>query len=243
MGIFQRLVVGSETRARVVPYLLFAALTLLQGSLGPSSPYWIYLGKTLLGVLLILWMWPVVREMRWAWSWEAIGVGVLVFFIWVGADPHYLQAHELARTLGPWADRLGLGALFQAETGKAWNPHVAFGEDSVLAWGFLSVRLLGSTLVVPPLEEVFFRSFLYRYLARHRFLDMSLAEVRWIPFVTVAVIFGVGHHQWLAGILCGLAYQWLTCRRGRLGEAMTAHAVTNFLLAIWVIGRGQWQFW
>ena len=51
------------------------------------------------------------------------------------------------------------------------------------------------------------------------------------------------HREWLAGILCGFAYQGLVCWKKRLGDAMTAHAITNFLLALWVVGRGAWKFW
>ncbi|MBT5706854.1 MAG: CPBP family intramembrane metalloprotease, partial [Verrucomicrobia bacterium] len=58
-----------------------------------------------------------------------------------------------------------------------------------------------------------------------------------------STIFAVEHNQWLSGLICGLAFQWLVIRKGRLGDAMTAHAITNFLLALWVVGRGAWQFW
>jgi CAAX prenyl protease-like protein len=57
------------------------------------------------------------------------------------------------------------------------------------------------------------------------------------------VIFGFEHTQWLAGILCGFAYQGLVCRKKRLGDALTAHAITNGLLGLWIIWKGAWQFW
>jgi CAAX prenyl protease-like protein len=105
------------------------------------------------------------------------------------------------------------------------------------------VRILGSSLVVPPIEEAFYRSFLYRYLAKANFLDLPLDRLVPGPFLGTAAIFGFSHNEWLAGILCGLAYQWLVLRRGRLGDAMTAHGITNFLLGVWVVSRGQWNFW
>jgi CAAX protease family protein len=49
--------------------------------------------------------------------------------------------------------------------------------------------------------------------------------------------------RWVAGIFCGLVYQWLVIRKGRLGDAMAAHAITNFLLGLWVIWRPAWNFW
>ena len=45
------------------------------------------------------------------------------------------------------------------------------------------------------------------------------------------------------GILCGFAFQGLVCWKKRLGDAMTAHAITNGLLGLWVVWRGAWHFW
>jgi len=124
-----------------------------------------------------------------------------------------------------------------------WNPFAQFGAKSALSWFFVAMRLLGSSLVVPPLEEVFFRSFLYRYLVRPDFRSVSLAMFAPLPFLITAVVFGLEHEQWLAGILCAFAYQGLVCWKGRLGDAITAHAITNALLGLWVVGRNAWQFW
>jgi len=49
--------------------------------------------------------------------------------------------------------------------------------------------------------------------------------------------------RWIPGILCGLAFQGLVVRKNRLGDAMTAHAITNFLLGIWIVWRHAWTFW
>src|SRR5262249_45354781 len=103
--------------------------------------------------------------------------------------------------------------------------------------------IAGSTLIVPPLEEVFYRSFLYRYLIRPDIQAVSLHAFRMHSFIITSVLFGVSHQEWMAGILCGAAYQGLVCWCGRLGDAMTAHAITNFLLGVWVVWRGEWHFW
>jgi hypothetical protein len=99
------------------------------------------------------------------------------------------------------------------------------------------------TIVVPPLEEVFYRSFLYRYLASQNFLAIPLNKFLPFPFFATAIVFGFSHNEWLAGILCGMAYQWLVLRKNRLGDAMTAHAITNFLLGAWIVWKHAWNFW
>jgi hypothetical protein len=84
---------------------------------------------------------------------------------------------------------------------------------------------------------------LYRFVAKANFLDVPLNRFLPVPFFVTAGLFGLEHTQWLAGILCGLTFQWLVLRKNRLGDAMTAHAITNLLLGIWVIWQGAWNFW
>jgi CAAX protease family protein len=212
----------SPIAPRAAPYLIFLALTACQGRFGETSTYWFYFAKTLAGVWLVWEMRPFVSEMRWAISWEAIVVGVAIFAIWVGLNPFYPK-------------------FFKA--GATGNPFDTFGKNSALGWFFVVVHILGMTFIVPPLEEVFFRSFLYRYVAKQNFLSMPLSQFLPLPFFATALVFGLGHNEWLAGILCGMAFQWLVLRKNRLGDAMTAHAMTNFLLGVWIVWQGAWHFW
>ena len=226
---------GSPTLVRVAPFIIFVLLTAAQGKLGEDSRYWLYLAKTIVGIWLLWEMWPYVKEMRWAFSWEAVVVGVGVFAVWVGITGSWATQDSV------WV-KLGISHA-PAVTPKPWNPLVQFGGNASLAWLFIVVRILGSTLVVPPLEEAFYRSFLYRYIAKPDFMSVPLNQFLPKPFAATALIFGLSHNEWIAGIFCGLAYQWLVIRKNRLGDAMTAHAITNCLLGGWVIWRGAWNFW
>jgi len=129
------------------------------------------------------------------------------------------------------------------KNGSVWNPNLQFGENSTLALVFIATRIFGSTFIVPPLEEVFYRSFLYRYIANQNFLSVPFNKFLPLPFFATAIIFGLSHNEWLAGILCGAAFQWLVLRKNRLGDAMTAHAITNFLLGVWIVWKHDWHFW
>lgn len=225
----------SPVRARVVPFLVFLVLTACQGLFGDASRYWFYLAKTLVGAGLIWAMRPLVSEMRWKLSWQAAAVGAAVFVVWVGVSGEWTTQPSVWAKLG-WAKPA-------SGPPKLWNPHLQFGNGTALAWLFVVTRIAGSALVVPPLEEVFYRSFLYRYLAKSDFQSLPLACFAWAPLLLTALIFGFVHREWLAGILCGFAYQGLVIWKKRLGDAMTAHAITNFLLGLWVVWKGAWQFW
>ncbi len=213
----------SPEYARLGPMVVFCALTALQGRLGPGSEYWVYLFKTVVGAWMVWDLRPCLEEMRWKLSLEAVVAGVGVFAIWVGLDGHYPRLAALP---------------------AGWDPLGHFGKGSGLGWLFVGVRMAGSSLVVPPIEEVFYRSLVYRSLVARRFQSVAFDEFRLLPLMVTAGVFGLAHpDRWLAGLLCGLAYQGLVLRKNRLGDAMTAHAITNALLGMWIVRTGQWHYW
>ena len=179
--------------ARVAPFIAFLVLTFGQSVGSDSGRYWLYLAKTILGGWMLWAVRPVVEEMRWKLSLSAVVVGVAMFAIWVGLDDLLV--------------RLGLPNSYPKLNVSAtpWNPFARFGEGSAAGWFFVVVRIAGSTWIVPPLEEVFFRSFLYRYVARADFRSVPLGLFAWKPFLIVSVIFGSEHREWLAGLFCGFA--------------------------------------
>jgi CAAX prenyl protease-like protein len=222
---------SSPLTARVVPFVIFLVITFAQDWFGSTGRYWLYFVKTLVGAWMLWAVWPVVTEMRWKLSWQAIAVGIGVFVMWVGLDNLLVK--------------IGLPNSYPKLTvsSSTWNPNDTFGAGSAMAWFFIVVRICGASLVVPMLEEVFFRSFLYRYVIKADFLSVSLGSFVLRSFVITSLLFGFEHREWLAGVLCGFAYQGLACRMNRLGDAITAHAITNFLLGLWVVSRGAWEFW
>lgn len=226
---------SSPALPRVLPFAIFLGLTAAQGLFGEAGRYWIYAAKTFLGAIILWQVWPLVTEMRWRLGVAGIVTGVVVFALWVGLDSIVPNQQKL------WV-QLGLSKP-PAVPAVPWNPFAQFGEASALGWFFVVVRIAGTTLVVPPIEEAFYRSFLYRWIESPDFQSQSLGQFAWKPFLLTALIFGFAHNEWLAGILCAAAYQGLVCLRKNLGEAMTAHAVTNLLLGVYVVVRGQWQFW
>ena len=220
---------ASPLLARVLPFVVFLALTSCQGSLGTESHFWVYLAKCVVGVWLIRVTWPLVSEMRWVISFEALLAGTLVFILWVTLDVPYTKF---------------------SQPDDSWNLQKQFAAAPVMVWVFAGVRIAGSTLLVPMLEEVFYRSFLYRYILAPNWMFTAHSSFAVKPFLITSIVFGFTHQHWLAGIACGIIYQLLVIRTNRIGDAITAHAVTNLLLGVWVITQGlgyadesQWHFW
>ena len=106
------------------------------------------------------------------------------------------------------------------------------------------MRVLGFVVVVPVIEELAFRGYLLRRLTHADFLSVSLRQFNWFAFLASSVLFGCLHgERWIAGTLAGMAYALAAYRRGRLGDAIAAHATTNALLAIYVLATGTWSLW
>jgi CAAX prenyl protease-like protein len=213
---------NSPVVARVAPFAVFALFTIVQIRLGEAGQYLVYTLKTLAGAGMLWLVWRQVREMRWNFSWEAVAAGIAVWAIWVGLEGRYPLILQRAGT---------------------FNPPRTLGSDSTLAWMFVGIRLAGSSLVVPLVEEVFYRSFLYRLAIRSDFLGVPLNRFDWKAFLFVGTIFGLQHFEWLPGILCAFVYQALVIKKNRLGDAVTAHGITNLMLGVWVVWRDAWYFW
>ena len=220
---------ASPFLSRVLPFFVFLLLTSCQGSFGPESHFWVYLAKCIVGAWMIWTTWPLVSEMRWTISFEALLAGTLVFILWVAMDVPYPKF---------------------SQPDESWNLYEHFGPASMMVWLFAGVRIAGSTLLVPMLEEVFYRSFLYRYILAPNWMFIEHNSFAVKPFLITSIVFGITHQHWLAGIICGMIYQFLVIRTNRVGDAITAHAVTNLLLGVWVITQGfgyakepQWHLW
>jgi CAAX prenyl protease-like protein len=234
MGAFLRRICHTPLSARVIPFAVFYALTLCQGRFGQNSQYWFYAGKTVVGLWMVWSLRSVWAEMEWRWSWEGVVAGVAVIALWIGLDGHYPGLNQL----------LGSSPAKPASpTFADWNVWRDFGRGSLFGWGIVAVRIFGSSVVVPPLEEIFYRSFLYRYVVRSDFQSLPLTTHNWRALVMTAGIFAFSHNEWLPGLLCGLAFQGLVCWKGRLGDAVAAHATANFLLGVWVVWKEAWNFW
>ena len=93
------------------------------------------------------------------------------------------------------------------------------------------------------MEELFWRSFLLRWIDSPDFDSVDPAHISWRGFVVTVILFGFEHNLWLAGIVAGAAYSILYVRYRNLWAPILAHAVTNGVLGLWIISTGNWTYW
>jgi hypothetical protein len=113
-----------------------------------------------------------------------------------------------------------------------------------MLWTFLAFRLLGPVLVVPFMEEYFWRDFLWRTIcAPNNFKLAEIGEWDWKSFVIVTLAFAGVHIQWITAIVWGSIIAVLLVRTRSLGACIIAHALTNLLLGAYVLYARDWAFW
>ena len=201
----------------VAPFAVFLLLTELARWV-PGSQLWMYPVKTVLAALLLFYFWRTYDEITLKFSQLALMVGVIAFVLWI---PLY-------------------GGFLLLSKPEVVNPYDLAGQWAI-PW--IIVRLLGSTLVVSVMEELFWRSFLLRYLINPDFRQVPIGTFTWASLDISVALFGAEHNQWFAGIVAGLLYTLLLYRTTSLFDCIVAHAVTNFLLGLYVLWFQQWQYW
>lgn len=89
-------------------------------------------------------------------------------------------------------------------------------------------RLLGTVLLVPVIEELFFRAYVLERIAG------GPAAAPWRPLaglVVSSLLFAALHDRWLAGLLAGAAFGLLYLRSRQPGGAVQAHMLANAIIA------------
>jgi exosortase E/protease (VPEID-CTERM system) len=156
----------------------------------------------------------------WPPSWHAPVIGAVAFGLWWILIP---QRPE------------GDVRLFRSEI-NALSP--------LAAAGWLSLRVIGSCVIVPIAEELAFRAFLLRRLIAADFLEVPKTQLTVVSFLVSSLAFGLLHaHDWLAATIAGAAYALAQRARGRTSDAVIAHAVTNLLIALAALLLGAYWLW
>jgi len=221
---------------RILPFALFMGFIGIQqgvewllgrGLLSLTSEQLLYLYPVkalLVGSLLVI-LFRHYQELRfrdllhWKPTLASILLGLAVFVLWINMDWQFA-------TVG---------------SGPGFDPTQVAVETNRNVLIFF--RFFGAVLVVPVMEELFWRSFLLRYLIKADFAEVTIGAFTWGSFAIASVLFGLEHNLILAGMMAGVAYNLLLYRTKSLSQCVLAHGVTNLALGLYVLQTGNWQFW
>ena len=218
----------SSIFVRSLPFGLYIALLVLEDLLPDWAPgfdvRWLYPLKAGLVALALVVLWRHFTELKsWGLSWGhlllSLAVGIVVLALWVNLDA---------------------GWMLMGEVSGGYVPTDTYGR---IDWMLVAFRIAGAALVVPIMEELFWRSFLQRWVQQADFLALDPARISIKALLIASALFALEHLQWFAGLLAGLAYGWLYIRTRNLWSPIVAHSVTNGGLGAYVVATEQWSFW
>lgn len=214
----------------VLPMAVFLGLLALNGLLKKlgdafwlkSAEYWLYPLQTLVCAGILIWFWQEYDFRRPKRVWFATAVALLVLAIWIAPQAFFAVAPRL----------------------DGFNPDT-FGSQPSVYWGTVAMRFVRLVIIVPLVEEIFWRGFLLRYLINDSFERVPIGSFRSLSFgvVTLAFTFSHSSPDWIAAFIAGALYNCVAYYTKSLSSCVLAHAITNGLLGIWIMRTGQWGFW
>lgn len=211
----------------VLPFLLFIALLMAQDQLAALGRLEFPLRVAILTAALVVLSRHVI-DFRVHHAGASVAVGLGVFAIWIAPDLLFPGYRETA--------------LFQNSITGQLRSSVpdALRTDSLV----LTFRTLRAVVLVPIIEELFWRAWLLRWLINPDFEKVRLGAYTASSFLLCALLFASEHGPfWDVGLAAGLIYNAWMIRTRSLGDCILAHAVTNGALCAYVIATGAWQYW
>lgn len=217
--------------ARIIPFATFISFIVLESVAGEwlrskgLDTRWLYGARAVVVGILLLVLWQHYTELHIFSDITirqlliATGTGIIVFILWINLDHSWATVGE--------------------STG--FDPTLPQGEG--LDWTLVFLRLLGLAIIVPVMEELFWRSYLLRRIDSRNFLHHDPRKAGFYAIAISTVLFASEHHQWFAGLIAGLAYTLVYMHGRNLWLPIISHAVTNAALGWWILVTDQWQFW
>ncbi len=151
----------------------------------------------------------------------AVSLGLVVWGLWIGLDGLYPSIPLMGRRIG--FDPTSLAPIPRSL--------------------FMVVRLLGLVVLVPLIEELFWRSFLIRWLIDPDFQQVPIGRVTMVAGGLSSVFFALVHPEWLPALLTGLLWAWLLRQTRSVTACVVSHATANLALGVYILMAGAWQFW
>lgn len=211
----------NPTAAYLIPFAAILAASLIAAAtVGEAKFEWLY-PLRLFAAAGALWFYRRrYAELNWRCDWIAPLIGAVVFVLWIALD----------RGANPAADNQFSATLMASPmiTRSTW----------------ITLRVLAAIVTVPLAEELAFRGFLLRRLVAADFESVSFRSYTWFALLASSLVFGLLHGgYWIPGTSAGILLAFAAIRRGRIGDAVVAHATANALLAVYVLTYHKWHLW
>jgi CAAX prenyl protease-like protein len=207
-----------------VTFLLFLAIfPKLPISPAVESPVRVLI----LGVVCVV-CWPRELPTVPRFWFASAAVGVAVFGLWIAPElliPGYRDLPLFSNSI-------------------AGHVHSSMPVNALRSGWVLGWRTARAVVIVPVVEELFWRAWLMRWLIRTDFRTVPLGAYAPLAFWATAILFASEHGPyWDVGLVTGVIYNAWMIRSKSVADCVLMHAVTNGALSAYVMLAHQWQYW
>lgn len=171
-----------------------------------ADPSNAYPARALAMLVVIGLVWQYFKTLPWRLDPLAISTGVFIAVYWIAFSDPPQEAPAYA------------------EAGALW----------AVIW--IVSRVVGTTLFVPLIEEVFFRGYLMDRIGPKESARWRIA----LSVIVTTALFAALHDRWIEAAVAGALFAWLKLRRDNISDPIIAHIVANGLIAGWAIMSGNW---
>jgi len=223
----------SVTAAHVLPLAVFMLLNLVPG--------WLRIENSELP-------WYQQAPEHWLYPAQTFFVGALLLF--------FAKHYRLAPWRGlDWALPLGvLGiAFWVAPVGLGWAERLDGFNPEILAqwpqWQLAAIvmRFVRMVVVVPLIEELFWRGFLMRYVRTGdgTWPQIPFGSHSWKVYGIVTLLVMLAHDpaDYAVAFIWGSLVYFVAVRTKSLGACVLMHALANLLLGFYILETRHWGFW
>ncbi|HEX8280519.1 MAG TPA: CAAX prenyl protease-related protein, partial [Chthoniobacterales bacterium] len=197
----------SKLAAYTVPMAVFigalglvSLLKMIGGAFWLSSPeYWVYPVQTLACAALLIWFWRRYDFHRLSGVLFTVAVALIVFGLWIAPQAFF---------------------GFPART-DGFNPETLAAQPAAY-WATVLLRFLRLVIVVPLVEEIFWRGFLLRYFINEKFDQVPFGTFTGLSFAVVTAGFTFAHSSadWIAAAITGALYNLIAYRTKSLSSCV-----------------------
>lgn len=242
---------ASPMAAHVVPllgFMLFTELAALIRIGNPELPWyrsapehWVYPLQCLV-IGMILWFCRRHYTLTpWRGLWLAAALGAAGIAIWITPGSLYEVWLRPGMTPPDWWEWFGI-----VERRDGFNPTLFSGEPMAYAATVL-LRFVRMVVIVPLVEELFWRGFLMRYVQAgdKAFTSVPFGTHTWPAYGITTLAVTLIHHptDYFAAFVWGSLMYFVAVRTKSLGACVFMHAIGNLLLGLHVMNTQLWGYW
>jgi uncharacterized protein len=231
--------------AYTLPFALFMLGLVVEGLDFAKSYYpYVHTAKLVAVTLAIGWGWRYYPALKLRGLSLGLLLGAVGGVIWIVLCTWSFEQRilpQLVELLASWLNWPELKEWLRPASRTAYDPFTQLG--SYQGWIFSIVRLFGLVLVVPIMEEVFWRGFLNRYLVDEDWQRVPWGRFTRFSFSLVTLAFVLAHTEWTAALVWGVGINLVLIWTRNLWACIAAHAASNAVLGYYILAYDQWRLW